>query len=156
METTKTPAKAMPDRRLAWAAVVVGLLVVVTVGVLAFRQPLALTEGTPEATVQAYVQAVIDGDEDAAVALLHADLECDARHLGDAHIGDDVRVTLHETEVDDATAEIEVVVTTVSGNGPFDVYEYDERYRFELVRQDGQWVITHRPWPYAACGEVTR
>jgi hypothetical protein len=151
MDTTTAAATSAPNRVLIWAGAGIALLIAATAALAVLRQPATFAEGTPEATVQAYAQAIVTGDEDAALALLDPDLGCTARDLRDAHVGDSVRVTLRDADVTETAAEVEIVVTVTSGHGPFDTYEYDESHRFELARSSNEWLITRRPWPWASC-----
>ena len=140
-----------PQRVLAGAGVGIVVLLAITVALALSRQPATLAEGSPEAVVQAYAQAIVAGDEDAAAALLHPDLECTAGDLRDARVDDSIRVTLRESGINGTVADVEILVTITSGRGPFDTYEYDESHRFELARAGDQWLITRRPWPWASC-----
>ncbi len=151
METTTRITKGSPGRGLVVGGIAVALLIGVTALIAVGRRPVEYPAGSPESTVQAYAQAVINGDEDAAVALLSTDEECDADDLADAYVSDDVRITLRNAEIEGDRAEVEVTVSITSGQGPFDTYEYDQNHRFELERSDGRWLITERPWPWASC-----
>lgn len=128
-------------------ALVIGATAILAVN----REPVTYPPGSPEAAVQAYVQALLDGDEDAAAAWLDPATDCEAGDLAEAHVPDDVRVTLRHAEIDGDVAEVEIGVTVTSGRGPFDTYEYEDHHRFELARSGEGWLITNRPWPWASC-----
>lgn len=151
METTTRSNRGLSNRTLLLAGIAVAVVVALTAVLAVNRQPVTYPRGSPEAAVQAYVQAMLDGDEDTAAAWLDPDMECDAAHLADADVPDDVRVTLRHAEVDGDVAEVEIGVTVTSGRGPFDTYEYEDHHRFELAQSDGGWLITTRPWPWASC-----
>lgn len=151
METKTAPEAAAPSRILAWAGLGIAVLIVATTTLAVLREPQTFAADTPEAVVQAYAQAMLAGEEDAAAAQLDLALECDAGDLADAHIPDDVRVNLRSVAIDGDVAEIDVVVSVTSGRGPFETYEYDESHRFELARSGDRWLITERPWPWASC-----
>lgn len=107
-------------RVAAWlvvGAIAATALIGVVAGVL--RTPVALDTASPEATVQADVQAVLDGEMVSAY-----------RHL-DAAEAAEVRVRLRTTQAPD----------------PFGIAEYDEVEVFDLVVEDSAWRISGPPWP---------
>ncbi len=142
------------------AAVVVVAVALSIVAIVAGGGEQEFAAGTPEATVQGYLRAVIDGDASVAASHLSADLieRCDERGLRDASRRSsdrDVRVTLiGTTEVGDVT-EVRMRITEFRGNPPFggDDYSHDE---FFALRQDaGEWRIVDPPWPLYFCPEPT-
>lgn len=145
-------------RWLIVTVVGVVLVAVIAVIVTSVREPPTLPEGSPEATVQRYLQAVADGDRDAALETYSPDVrrrceEQDAAHRPpfpaermsfDADLSE-VR------EVDDDLVEVEVRITEFSGEPPFGGGGYDHTEAFRLERVDGTWAITEAFWPYYLC-----
>lgn len=134
----------------------IGLVVAIAVAavVAATRDAPVLDEGSPEAVVQAYVDAMIEGDESAAHGYLSVEIqaECSVSDLRDrAERPQDLRVTLRSVTVDGDEAEVEVTVTENAGGGLFggDGYSYDET--FILTGSGEAWVISERPWPVYFC-----
>jgi hypothetical protein len=133
-------------------AIVVGLVVLVTVvvGVLtASRDATEYDSSTPEGVVQAYVEAVLDGELEVAAGLLSEDSPCDVDNLDNSYLPEYDRVVLLDSEVDGDTARVEIEAVTVEG--PFGAFDYGERHTFRLERSGTEWRITGRPWPMFEC-----
>lgn len=122
---------------------------VVTV-LLAVRTTTELPDGSPEAAVQEYVQAVIDDDQEAVVALLSPESDCTPEDIDNAWVDEDVRVTLEEVHVSGGTARVEVRIA--HGSSGLFPDEWTEEQDFRLEQVDGAWLITGQPWPYYECG----
>lgn len=151
MNTTQTPQR--PNRILLIVVAVAVLAIVATV-ILSGRPPQQLDPGTPEATVQTFVQAAIDRDFLVAESQLSTTLTADCRtQLRQAWIEDSVRVTLDDVLVDGDTATVYANVQSGSG-GLFDSYRGSSDNAFSLIREDGEWRITQPGWPYLYCEEV--
>lgn len=134
----------------------IGLVVAIAVAALvaANRDPPALEEGSPEALVQAFVDAIIEGDESAAHGYLSVEMqeECSIRDLREnQERSDNVRVALRSVAVDGEEANVEVRITEDAGGGLLggDGYSYEET--FTLTRAGDAWVISERPWPIYHC-----
>jgi hypothetical protein len=146
---------AKPDRTLIVILAVVGALIVVALIVVFTRgEPQLLDDSTPEGVVQRYSAAVIDGDEAAAVEYLVPELgdPCDRIEVGPV---DDIRVTLLETTEREASADVEVLIVTTYEGGLLGASEYEEEGVFDLVRDDGDWLIESTPWPLTVCDPGT-
>ena len=139
------------NRLLTIMAIVVVALIAVAAVFVAVRDPATFDPDSPEGAVQAYVIAVIDGDDDAAHAVLSDELQtrCDVRDLRN-RVADDSssRITLIESAVDGDEARIEVEVTVTHDDGPFEFSDWSYDERFELRLAAGEWRITAPPWPY--------
>jgi len=125
----------------------VGVLIVVAI-VLAMQSPDAFEPGTPEATVQHYFQAVIDGNRAEAARLMTPDLveRCGADLIQIRHAPDSVRVVITNTEPSDDRTIVNVEITEGSGPGLFgDSYTFEEAMVVERVGDD--WLIAEVPWP---------
>jgi hypothetical protein len=146
-------AHGVTGRPIRVLAIVVGVVVVagVVAAVLTARHDVPTYDRErPEGVVQAYLTAVIDGDHDAAAALLASGGACTVDDLDRAYVPDDVRVVLRDTRVDGDTAQVAVDIATSSG-GPLDGSEFTEQQTFRLRHADGNWRITCRPWPMYDC-----
>jgi hypothetical protein len=125
----------------------VGVLIVVAV-VLVLQPPDEFDAGTPEATVQGYFQAVIDGNRAEAASLMTPDLveRCGAELVQIRDAPDSFRVVIVETESGDDRSFVNVEITEGAGSGLFgDSYTFDEAIVVERVGDD--WLIAEAPWP---------
>jgi hypothetical protein len=138
-----------PNRILA---IVVGAMVVlaaVVVVLSANRSTADYDPGTPEGTVQAYLQAVTTGDYAEAATFLAPSSDCDVEDLDRAGTPDSARVYLVGTETEGETTTVTVEVTLPSG-GPLDT-ESSETHLYRLTRSGGDWRLTGTPWPLYFC-----
>lgn len=127
------------------AVVVAALVTVVVTG----RGADELPAGSPEATVQEYVDAVLDGDADAVEALFVADNDCDYDQLDHYYVEDSVRVALDDVDVDGDEATVRVTIS--NGTDGLMPGGWTERQSFDLVRVGGEWRLTGAPWPLFEC-----
>ncbi len=145
------------NRLLMWMALsLAGLLVLVTVIILV-REPASFEPGTPEATVQDYVGAILDDDQETAWALLTPRLQtrCDVDEIDTRYRrGDRGRIVLVESRQRDDTATVELEFNAAYGDDPFYVYESSYSESFRLRRVEGEWRISDIPWPFYWCSEV--
>ena len=102
---------------------------------------------TPDGTVQTFVLAFIDGDDETAVAFLDPSLGCTAP-LRDRYRPTRVSLTVASTKTTEPKATV-VLDVTEYGSGPFDSWSHREVY--DLVRRDSGWMITGNPWPVYSC-----
>lgn len=128
------------------AALVVALAVAAWV-VSSNRQPTPLPSGSPEATVQAYLRAVADGDDKAVVELLDPALGCSAP-MPQSYVQDAFSSVLVSSTT---TGDRAVVVFELThyGDAPFD--SWSQRESFDLVRAAPGWLIGGSPWPVFGC-----
>ena len=131
------------------AAVVVAVVVLALVAGRSRRQ--TFDEGTPQATLQNYLDAVFDGDPDQARTFLDqaTDERCE-RPLRRNVVADTVRAVLIDERIDQDRATIEVRLT-FGDDSPFGSGGYDMDERFFLERLDDEWRIAEDPWPAAPC-----
>lgn len=135
--------------------IVAAIVVIVAVAlVLALRGPEQLEPGTPEATVQGYLQAVIDEDPTAVAGFLTADLakRC-ASDLDQVRFHpDSFKAVIADTRPSRDQMFITVEITEGSGASVFsDSYTFDEI--LVLEKTSGTWSIAEVPWPIY-CREV--
>lgn len=128
---------------LAAIAVIVALALV-----LALQPPKQFDPGTPEATVQGYLQAVIDDDAARAATFMTRDLvkSC-GPDLNQIQRGpDSFRAVIVDTRFFDNSVSVEVELTEGSSGGVFgDSYEFVETLTLEKSGED--WLIAAVPWP---------
>jgi hypothetical protein len=129
-----------------WAIPAIFVAVVLALAVVAFvREPVTLDAGTPEGTVQAYLQAISDEDYEAALTQMTDDLQqrCSPQQLADNIYYDSFSATLGEVE--DVGSVIVVEVSINQGSSGFESGYYE---RIEVAEEDGRFAITGDPWPY--------
>ena len=129
-------------------------LIIALALVLALRPPKQFDPGTPEATVQGYLQAVIDEDQAKAASFMTRDLvkRCGV-DLNQIRRGpDSFRAVIVDTLVLDNVVYVDVELTEGSGGGVFgDPYGFVETLTLEKSGED--WLIAEAPWPIY-CGEA--
>lgn len=140
------------NRILAIALGAIAVLALVAAVISAGRPTERFDAGTPEATVQAYVEAALDGRADEAARWLDPRGDCDVEDLDRAGLAGmtATRVVLADsrTSGDSATVEVELVF---GSGGPFDSSEYREKHTYRLTRSQGTWLLTGIPWPLYDC-----
>ncbi|TFC94087.1 MULTISPECIES: hypothetical protein [Cryobacterium] len=140
-----------PDRTLIVLLSVIGALVVVAlIVVFTGGEPEQLDADTPAGVVQAYSAAVIDGDEQAAGEYLTASAFTDCENF-DRGPTDNIQVTLVSTTERAQSADVKVSIVTSYGSGPFGADEYETEGVFDLVADNGGWLIDGAPYELAIC-----
>lgn len=140
------------NRILAIALGAIVVLAVVAAIISAGRPAARFEPGTPEATVQSYVEAALDGRADEAARWLDPAGDCGAQDLdrAGAYGMTATRVVLVDSTVSGETATVQVALVLGSG-GPFDSSEYREEHTYRLTRSGGTWLLTGIPWPLYEC-----
>lgn len=142
-----------PDRVLAGVIATVVVLAVVVAVLSETRSPATVESGSPEATVQKYVQAVLDRDDDRATTYLDPAGGCTVEDLdAQNYVDPDARVELVDSVLRADAARV-IVRVTMSSGGPVPDFA-DVTVTFRLTRNDGSWLITGSPWPMYDCGQV--
>lgn len=156
MDAPSVPS-LVPSRgrtRIVGLVVLVLLVGVVAIGIVlgVVREPTTFAVGTPEGTVQAYAQAVLDGRWVDARALLASDLQprCGIADLRNAWVEQPVTLHLEDVRVADDRAEVEIRLRHVAMPDPLGMDRTSVEL-FDLVREAGAWRITGEPWPVYAC-----
>lgn len=126
------------------AVVVASLLAVFLRG-----EPAPLDPSSPEGVVQAYTNAVIDGDIDAAQALLVPEIADDCLRVPGGT--DDYRVTLLESDVQGDSARVRVLIVTTFDSGGLGGDSYESEDVFLLSREGDEWLLEAVPWQFAVC-----
>ena len=123
-------------------------VIVVLALVLALRPPKQFDPGTPEATVQGYLQAVIDGDQTKAASFMTPDFvkRC-GPDLNQFQYGpDSFRAVIVDTHFFDNRVSVDVELTEGSGGGVFGgSYGFVETLTLEQNGDD--WLVAEAPWP---------
>lgn len=148
--TTSNSTNSTKSRRLG---LVVGVVLVLAVAIAAIatsmRPSPQLDPTTPEGTVQAFLQAVEDDDWEGVRALLSAPLQedCEASEL--AQFRDDVdRAVISDVGTAGTETIIDVRVSRVVIDDPFNPYSYDDTFHFVLAQEDGRLAVTELPWQF--------
>lgn len=155
-EQTEGIVRSPPVRRpllvlLALAAVAIGVSVVVAVVAPGPR----VDASSPEGVVARYVQAVIDGDADAATYLSTDTADrCGTAALRNAWVPPFLTATLDDVEVRGDEAEVVVRLRSVPAPPPFGGGGFSSTEHFTLIRASAEeaWRIDGDPWPVYACG----
>ncbi|MBW3560883.1 MAG: hypothetical protein KY437_00130 [Actinobacteria bacterium] len=141
---------------------VVTVVSVIAVAVLAVvittvREPESYPADSPEGVVQRYLQAVADGDLEAAAQLHTEEFRDRCEDHGPGRVPPRFEdrsfdADLVDTrEVDDDTIDVSVRITEFSGDPPFGGGGYDHEEIYRVQRVDGSWLIVDSGWPYYGC-----
>lgn len=144
-------------RWLVGTVVLVVAVAIVAVVVTTVREPRTYPADTPEGVVQRYLQAVADGDRDAALDLYAPQIRqrCEDEDLGPRPFPEERRSfdadLLGRERVDADTVDVRVRITEFSGEPPFDSGSYDHTEVYRVTEADGNWGLTDVSWPYYVC-----
>ncbi len=139
-------------RWLVLAAVFVGLVIAGGVAASVMGgSARTYPDGSPERTVQQYLQAVAANDATRALEFLSADVvkRC-ADYPRDAISNrgrQGVRATLEGTTLRDGNASVRVTLIESYGSDPFGGGESNISTVFELRQENGAWRLSQSPWP---------
>ena len=153
---------------LIGGATALGALLVVAVIVALLEGEEILPEGTPEAVVQQFLQAIQSEEYELAHSFLSEDLknECAAEQYFGAHFRtfpplrlSNQRITLTDTGTIGDSTFVNVRITQFRSPDPFDSgpfgrseSSYDQRFTLQQI--DGEWRFTRYPWPSYSCAPV--
>lgn len=127
--------------------VLVAVLVVVAVA-LALQPPKTFDADTPEGAAQRYYEAVLDGDDDLASTYMTEDLmDSCGREFRYFDKGEDARIVIVGSKIEDDRAELDVAIEVSYGEGPFGGGSYDRDETVRLVRHGDRWLIDEETWP---------
>ena len=132
---------------------VVGVVLVLAVAIAAIvtsmRPSPQLDPNTPEGTVQAFIQAVEVDNWEGVRALLSAPLQEDCQASELAQFRDDVdRAVISDVETAGTETIVEVRVSRVVIDDPFNPYSYDDTFHFVLAQEDGRLAVAELPWQF--------
>jgi hypothetical protein len=137
-----------PNQRKWVLPVVAGSVLLVLTLIALFREPVVLDRATPEGTVQAFLQAILDNDFETAHDQLSPGLqeECSTADISSAAPYENFTATLGEVE--EFGDETIVHVTLRLGDGSsIEGYGFDPG-PFRLRQESGTWGISEVAWPY--------
>lgn len=130
-------------------------LVVVLIGALVFvasqGRDARFESGSPEATVQSYLKAMVDRDNDRALTYFDPETKCDASDLDRQYLSPDLTVDLLDSKVTGERAQVKIRIRYASD----DLFGgWSEDHSIGLSRVNGMWKITGVPWPLYECDGV--
>lgn len=131
------------------AVVVLAILVAVALGL---RGNTSFPPGSPEEALQQFLQAGLDGDEPATVALIADAKRSDCGDRAEPQYGpwssSGIGFELDEVDTDGSNATITTTMRYSDDGDPFDRSSRGSSYRFELVQEGGEWFIAEADWPW--------
>ena len=142
------------------SGVALGALLIVAIVIALIRDAVILAEGSPERTVQLYLEAVSDNDFAVVREMFSSELkgQCTLDYMVSRSFErqslKDSRVVHDTTNFVDDRAIVVFEVTQISRNGPFGIGEgwsRDEHYT--LIKEKGEWRLSANPWPYQSCAQ---
>ena len=152
----------MPKYWIIGSGVALGVLLIAAIAIALIRNAVVLPEGSPERTVQIYLEAVSDDDIEAARAMLSSEFKerCTLEEMFSRSFGrqsiEDSRVTYDKTNYVEDKAFVVFEVTQTSNSGPFGIDEYSRDEQYALIREEGEWRLSSTAWPYHSCAQPIR
>jgi len=113
--------------------------------------PKKLEAGSPEATIQSYLQAVIDGRNQEAANHFSNTSKCTVDDVDRAYVDQKSQIALDKTVLTNEISAI-VYVSIQRNDGPLMSDPFTESQTFRLVKENEQWKIAGIPWPLYECG----
>jgi len=107
--------------------------------------------GSPEATVQSYLQAMVDRDNDRALSYFEPETKCDASDLDRQYLSPDLTADLLDSSITADRAQVKIRIR-YADNDLFGGWSED--HSIGLTRISGMWKITGVPWPLFECDGV--
>lgn len=141
----RTEPADRPGKR-NWTFPMVVLAVVIGLSIVALlREPVTLDPGTPEGTVQTYLQALADRDWERALEQTAPNISqsCTAQDVEDNFYYDSFTATLGDVREAGSSTIVEVAIN--QRNTGFESGYFEQ---IEVTDEDGAWAITGDPWPY--------
>ena len=150
---TQTQTHHMPGTAALVTIGVVLVAAVAAIALLAGRDVVDYAPGTPEATAQAYIQALFDRDYETADALLSptARARCPSfdTEFNDTRTG---AATFEQVRRYDDRIVIDILLTGARFEpGPFPIEEDRIETELSLRQIDGEWRIIAGEWPFDRC-----
>lgn len=143
--------KSVPNLVLASITALIVVLAVAA-GIFASRDTVpSWPADSPEAVVQAYAEAVSEADYAAAIELLDPLMECKPENFARSYYPQDTTIALLQSHIGPDRATVTVEIGTY-GEAFFEPFMGQEQ--FELIADDGGWLITGAPWPVYGCGGI--
>ncbi len=151
-----THSSHMPGTSVLIAIGAVIVLAVASIALLGGRNVAEYAPGSPEAAAQAYVQALFDGDSDAAYAMLSPELQRHCRAL-ETDLGwtDSSAAVFENVRTRAGRVTIDVVLTGTGfepGRLPIDqIDQHEIDSQLSIEKSDGEWRIVAGDWPLYRC-----
>lgn len=139
----------LPDRVLAVVVAAICAAGVVTVVAVSTRATDTFDRDSPEWTVQAYLAAFFEEDNEKAATFFAPDSRCDVLDMYGTRVEDDSRVELVDTAVDGDRARVKVTVSIPSED--LFTNSWTENHTYQLTRPGEEWLLTGPPWPLYDC-----
>lgn len=131
---------------------VFGLIAVAALLFVAARGENAKFEvGTPEATVQSYLKAMVDRDNDLALSYFEANTKCDSSDIDRQYFSPDLTVDLIESTINGDRAQVKIRIR-YSNDDLFG--GWSEEHTIALIKSGADWKIAGTPWPLYECDGV--
>lgn len=144
------------------------MLLVSSFVVTVSRDEDVLLDGTPEKSVQSFIQSIRAENYQAAHDIFSYDMkqDCPVETLAvnasmNSEAIKDTRVTLKNSHIFEKTAVVITNVTQIQSNSPFGVSESSQEHHYTLHQEDGQWKLArpvnsavYSPWPHFNCYEL--
>ena len=130
---------------------IIAVIAVIAGGVAASRSTPQYDRDRPEGVVQAYLEAMIDGDHSQAEQSLADSSPCEIEDLEQSYVSEGVRVILRDAQVDGDRATVRVSIADSAGGAFAGSEQFSER-TFRLAREGQTWRIQGAPWPTYECG----
>ncbi|MCP4304579.1 MAG: hypothetical protein GY788_06840 [bacterium] len=152
----KDKAPTTPGRSILFGIGVFVALALIVALALARSNVRSYEAGTPEATAQAFIQALLDEDPETARGFLSDDLKtkCEPHDLDLWWVQHTDTAVFDEVRIESTHADIEISLLSNDyefGIFPFDNYDYSRETELELDRIADEWLVTDATWPLAGC-----
>lgn len=135
-----------PQRLPGWAGPVAGVVAVVALVIVGLtRGPAEFDPGSPEGTIQLYIEALVEGDFDTAASFWD-ESGCFPASSIPSGGSPGASASLVRVEGNDIEATVVVRLTESSPDPLGGLYDYEEW--FTLVRRGDSWQIRQPSWPY--------
>lgn len=148
-ENQEAVKRNSPNRGLIISIGVIFLAVTLVVIFSSTRSAVTLDRSTPAGTVQAFLQAALQGKNLEAAKFFAPNSGCDVHALDRAYVISTARVDLANVTTDGDTAQVRVKVEIPNG-APFENFMTEE-HAFSLVNTNGTWLLDGVPWPLYDC-----
>lgn len=107
--------------------------------------------GSPEATVQSYLKAMVDRDNDLALSFFESNTECDSSDIDRQYFSPDLTVDLMESTINGDRAQVKIRIR-YSNDDLFGGWSED--HTIALIKSGSDWKIAGTPWPLYECDGV--
>jgi hypothetical protein len=131
------------------------LTVAVIAAIFSGNSVKTLNPGSPEKTVQEYLQALTDGRNDLAANQLSKESGCTVQEIDRSYIWPSAQITLLKSEITGNSAIVQVSIERRTDTF-MDSGMMNEQPTFRLVKEKSQWKISGVPWPLYDCGSVKK